>query len=69
MMRHGSDEDDDDDEQKNEGGGENPDVMDNLARLKRRVNLYQPECASDQGAEEREQMMLDAAEHIKMVRA
>jgi hypothetical protein len=68
-MRHSSDKDDDNNEQENKGGGEDPDVMDELACLTRRVDLNQPECASDQVAEEREQIMLDAAEHIKIARA
>jgi hypothetical protein len=66
-----SDYDDDEDEQENveERGRQHPDVVDELARLTRRVDLNQPECASDEVAEEREQMMLGAAEHIKMARA
>ncbi len=69
-MRCSSDYDDDNDEQENiEEGGQDPDVVDELGRLTRRVDLNQPECASDEVAEEREQIMLDAAEHMKMARA
>jgi predicted small metal-binding protein len=69
-MRHSSYYDDDDDEQDNiEEGGQDPDFVDELVRLTKRVDLNQPKCASDKVAEEREQMMLDAAEHIKMARA
>ena len=69
-MRRSSDYDDDDNEQDNvEEGGQDPDIVDELARLTRRVDLNQPECASDEVAEEREQMMLNAAEHIEMARA
>jgi hypothetical protein len=44
-MRRGGEEDDDDDKQ--EEGGEDPDIVNKLALLMRRVNLNQPECASD----------------------
>ena len=43
--------------------------MDELARLTREININRPECASDKVAEEKEQMMLEAAEHVKMARA
>jgi predicted small metal-binding protein len=52
---------DDDDEDHN--------VVDELARLTRDININRPECASDKVAEEKEQMMLEAAEHVKMARA
>ena len=70
-MRRSSHYDDDDDEEheKDKDGGQDPDVMDELARLTRKVDLNKSDCASDEVAEEREQMMLEAAEHIKMARA
>ena len=70
-MRRSSHYDDDDDEEheKDKDGGQDPDVMDELARLTRKVDLNKLDCASDEVAEEREQMMLEAAEHIKMARA
>ena len=43
--------------------------MDELARLTRDININRPECASDKVAEEKEQMMLKAAEHVKKARA
>ena len=57
-----NDDDDDDD-------NEDQNVVDELARLTRDININRPECASDKVAEEKEQMMLEAAEHIKMARA
>ena len=59
--------DDDDDDEDNEDNDQN--VVDELARLTRRgININCPECASNEVAEEKEQMMLEAAEHIKMAR-
>ncbi len=43
--------------------------MDKFVCLTRRVDLNGPECASNKVAEEREQMMLETAEHIQMTRA
>ena len=48
---------------------EDQNVVDELARLTRDININRPECASDKVAEEKEQMMLEAAEHVKMARA
>jgi predicted small metal-binding protein len=58
-----TDDDDEDDEDKDQN------VVDELARLTRGININRPECASNKVAEEKEQMMLEAAEHIKMARA
>jgi hypothetical protein len=41
----------------------------NARLLTRDININHPECASDKVAEEKEQMMLEAAEHVKMARA
>ncbi len=43
--------------------------MEEIAHLASSVNLIRPDCAFDKAAEQREQMMLDAAEYIKMARA
>jgi hypothetical protein len=70
MMRCGGHGDDDDDDNNNEDDNdEDQDVVDELACLTRNININRPECASDKVAEEKEQMMLEAAEHIKMARA
>ncbi len=76
-MRHGGDDDNDDQEEANddvEYDGKHmsinePEVVEELPRLMERVNLDQPDCASENVEKEREQMMLIAAEHIKMARA
>ncbi len=57
---------DNDDEDNND---EDQNVVDELALPTRGININCPECASDKVAEEKEQMMLEAAEHIKMARA
>ena len=52
------------------GDHNDPEVADEIATLTTSVNnLSRPDCAIDKVAEQREQMMLDAAEHIKMARA
>jgi hypothetical protein len=58
------------DEADNEVGDDNsPDVVEEIAHLTERINLDKPDCTSDKVAEEREQMMLEAADHIKMAKA
>ncbi len=52
-----------------DNNNEDQNVVDELARLTRGININCPECASDKVAEEKEQMFLEAAEHIKMARA
>ena len=68
--------DDDYDQQEEEAGDDlvlgdhnDQEVADKIATLTTSFNLSRPYCAIDKVAEQREQMMLDAAEHIKMVRA
>ncbi len=68
MMRCGGYDDTDNNDHEDDNN-EDQDVVDELARLTRDININRPECASDKVAEEREQMMLKAAEHIKMARA
>jgi hypothetical protein len=61
---HDNDEDDDEDEDTDK------DDIDELTCLTRDIlDINRPECAATLMAEEREQMMLEAAEHIRMVRA
>jgi hypothetical protein len=58
------------DEADNDVGDDNsPNVVEEIARLTERINLDKPDCASDKVAEEREQMILEAADHIKMAKA
>ena len=46
------------------------DAQDNLSRLTQNfLDINRPECAATVMAEERERMMLEAAEHIRMARA
>jgi hypothetical protein len=62
---HENDEDDDDEEEEGD-----KDEVDELTRLTQNfLDINRPECAATVMAEEREQMMLEAAEHIQMARA
>jgi hypothetical protein len=67
--------DNDYDQQEEEAGDDlvgdhnDPEVADEIAPLTSSVILCRPDCVVDKVAEQREQMMLDAAEHIKMSRA
>jgi hypothetical protein len=66
---HEEDHDNDDEEEDEDMDEEDQDISDELACHTSQIVLDQPDCATDQVAEEREQMMLEAAEHIKMARA
>ncbi len=61
----GGNDDDDDDEDEEDNG----DDVDELVRMTGKIDINRPECAATKLAEEREQMMLEAAEHIQMARA
>jgi hypothetical protein len=76
MKQAGRYYDDDYDQQEEEAGDDlvlgdhnDQEVADEIATLTNSFNLSRPYCAIDKVAEQREQMMLDAAEHIKMARA
>ena len=67
MSRTGRDnnyEDDDLGQEANDdiGDDNNPEVVEELNHITERVNFDQPDSASDKVAEEREEMMLEAAE-------
>jgi hypothetical protein len=68
-MRRCSGYADNDDEDNKDDKDKDQNVVDELARLTRGININHPECASNEVAEEKEQIMLEAAEHIKMARA
>ncbi len=66
---HGNDNDEQDEADNDVGDNNSPDVVEEIARLMEGINLNKSDCASDKVAEQREQMMLEAADHIKMARA
>ena len=62
-------ENDKDDDDKEDSKGDK-DEVDKLTRLTENfLDLNRPECAATQMAEQREKMILEAAEHIRMARA
>ena len=69
MRTCGGNADNDNDDKDNDEYNDNDDNMDELVRLTRDININHPECALDKVAEEKEQMMFEASEHVKMARA
>ncbi len=69
MQWYDNDYDEQDESDDDVGDNDRPDVVEEIARLTERINLDKPDCASDKVAEQREQMMLEAADHMKMARA
>ena len=70
MRCAGRDDDYDDDEEEDDaddslGPDNDPEVREELARLTNSVDMTDPDTAYQKVVEQREQMMLDAAEHIK----
>ncbi len=63
-MRENNEDDDDEEEERDKA------EVDELTRLTQNfLDINHPECAAMVMAEERDQMMLEAAEHIRMARA
>jgi hypothetical protein len=65
-MQHGGNEDD---YNKDDNKDNDPEVVDELACLMRSVDLNRSEWALDKVVEEREVMVIEAAEHLRMSRA
>ena len=65
-MQHGGNEDD---YNKDDNKDNDPEVVDELACLMRSVDLNRSEWALDKVVEEREVMVIEATEHLRMSRA
>ena len=62
-------ENDEDNDDKEDSNGDEDEVDELTCLTQNILDLNRPECAATQMAEQREKMMLEAAEHIRMARA